>query len=75
VLLTNFVAMGAPARTVEVNLHGELPRCQGERTTTLSTLDATSTNLSDAATVHPAQSGSVTVPMQPQSVALLRISC
>jgi hypothetical protein len=75
VLLTNFVATGAPPRNVEVSLRGELPRCQGERTTTLSTLDATSTSLADAAVVHPAQSGSVTVPMQPQSVALLRVSC
>ncbi|HEX5095136.1 MAG TPA: hypothetical protein VFX21_03950 [Acidimicrobiia bacterium] len=75
VLLANFIATGAPARNVEVNLHGELPPCQGQRTTTLATLDATSTNLADTATLHPANSDAITVPMASQSVSLIRISC
>ncbi len=75
VLLTNFVATGAPARTVEVDLHGELPRCLGERTTTLATLDASSTSLADVSVLHPAHHEAVTVPMASQSVALLRLGC
>jgi hypothetical protein len=75
VLLTNFVATGAPARDVEVRLHGELPPCHGRRTSTLATLDGDSTDFVNASELHPAGRDSVTVPMEPQSVALLRISC
>ena len=75
VLLANFVASGAPARTVEVDLEGKLPHCRGQRTTTLATLDGSSTTLADPDTVRLRAHRSVTVPLAPQSVALLRISC
>lgn len=79
VLLTNFVATGAPARTVEVSLTGQLPQCKAGRTTTLATLDDTSTSLANASTLPVANENShdnsVTVPMKSQSVALLRVSC
>jgi xylan 1,4-beta-xylosidase len=75
VLLTNFVATGAPARTVEVDLDGKLPQCRGKRTTTLATLDGSSTTLANPRAVQLRAHKSVTVPMGPQSVALLQISC
>lgn len=74
VLLTNFVATGAPA-TVEVNLQGQLPRCKDGRTTTLATLDNTSTSLANFSTVNVPDTASIAVPMKSQSVALLRFSC
>jgi hypothetical protein len=75
VLLTNFVATGAPARTVNVELDGALSRCRGPRITTLATLDASSTSLSNTLTVKFAAHHSVTISMAPQSVALLRTGC
>jgi hypothetical protein len=75
VLLTNFVATGAPARTVTVRLDGELPRCAGARDTSLAVLDADSTSLADAQPVVLTDAMTVSVPMASQSVALLRVSC
>jgi hypothetical protein len=75
VLLSNFVAAGAPARTVEVDLDGRLLRCRGPRTTTLATLDTTSTSLADTLPARLGPHASVTVPMASQSVALLRTGC
>jgi hypothetical protein len=75
VLLSNFIATGAPARQVRVNLDGSLPKCRGPRTATLSKLDTTSTSLADATSVHLEPHQQVTVPMASQSVALLQVSC
>lgn len=74
VLLANFVATGAPARTVQINLNGDLPRCHGPLTTTLATLDSSSTSLANSKVVR-LDRGSITVPMASQSVALLRATC
>jgi hypothetical protein len=76
VLLANFVATGAPARTVQVDLDAAaLPRCRGRRTTTVATLDAASTSLAEPRTVRFGTPESVTVSMASQSVALVQISC
>ena len=75
VLLANFVATGAPVRSVEVDLDGTLPPCWGPRTTTLSALDRASTTLADAHTMRVRARRTVTVHMASQSVALLRTSC
>jgi hypothetical protein len=75
VLLANFVATGAPARSVEVDLDGPIPHCRGTRTTTLAALDGSSTTLADTQTVPLRARRTVTVHMAPQSVALLRTSC
>jgi hypothetical protein len=75
VLLANFIATGAPARTVKIDLDGKLPRCRGKRTTTLAALDGSSTTLASSRTVRLGGPRSVTVAMASQSVALLRISC
>jgi hypothetical protein len=74
VLLANFVATGAPARTVAVDLQGRLPLCRGPRSTTLATLDGSSTSLADARPVRLA-AHAVAVDLAPQSVAFLQISC
>jgi hypothetical protein len=75
VLLTNFVATGAPAHTVEIDLNGDLPHCHGPRTTTLATLDTASTSLANSSLLQVGRRQSVTIPMASQSVALLRSSC
>jgi len=75
VLLTNFVATGAPARTVQINLHGELPHCRGPLTTTLATLNGSSRSLTDASVLSVGRVESTTVRMESQSVALVRASC
>ncbi|HKE71997.1 MAG TPA: hypothetical protein VKB57_00170 [Acidimicrobiales bacterium] len=75
VLLANFVATGAPARTVEVDIQGEQPKCGGRRTTTVAALDGSSTTLAEPRTVQFGTHRSVTVPMASQSVALVQISC
>src|SRR5262245_40444721 len=75
VLLANFIATGAPARTVEVDLDGKLPQCRGKRTTTLATLDGSSTTFANPHTVRLRAHRSVTIPMGPQSVALLQVGC
>jgi hypothetical protein len=75
VLLANFVATGSPARTVRLDLAGPLPHCRGRRTTTVSALDASSTTLAQPRTVQFGTQESVTVPMAPQSVAAVQISC
>ena len=75
VLLANFVATGAPARSVEVDLDGPLPQCRGKRTTTLAALDGSSTTLADAHTVRLLARRTVTVQMASQSVALPRTAC
>ena len=75
VLLTNFVATGAPARTVRVNLSGALPYCHGPLTTTLATLDNTSTSLATHSIVQIGRQQSLTVPMASQSVALVQLTC
>jgi hypothetical protein len=75
VLLASFVATGSPARTVEVDLQGDLTRCRGRRTTTVAALDGSSTTLADPRTVRFGTHQSVTVPMASQSVAVVQISC
>jgi hypothetical protein len=75
VMLANFVATGAPARTVEVDLDGTLPRCRGPRTATLASLDAGSTTLADPHRVRLDAHQTVTMPMASQSVGVLRIGC
>jgi hypothetical protein len=81
VLLTNFVATGAPTRTISLNLQSGMPPCQGARVATLGTLDTTSTSLADAPTIeldHNNDAGPidhVDVTMPSQSVALLRVGC
>jgi len=75
VLLANFVATGAPARTVRINLHGELPRCRGPLTTTLATLNRSSQSLANASVVSVGRDESTTIHMESQSVALVRASC
>src|SRR4051812_45783559 len=62
VLLANFVAAGAPARTVQVILNGALPRCHGQRLTTLATLDTSSSSLANAKVVQLDTQRSVAVP-------------
>jgi hypothetical protein len=75
VLLTNFVATGAPARTVKVELDGSLVHCKGPRVTTVATLDGSSTTLANSQEVKLEKHHSVTIAMAPQSVALLRTGC
>jgi Glycosyl hydrolases family 39 len=75
VLLANFVATGSPARTVRVDIDGGQPHCRGRRTTTISTLDADSTSLAAPRSVWFGTHESVAVPMAPQSVAVVQISC
>ncbi|HKA82268.1 MAG TPA: hypothetical protein VKD21_00280, partial [Acidimicrobiales bacterium] len=75
VLLANFVATGSPARTVEVDLQGDLPLCRGRRITTVGALDGSSTTLAEPHTVRFGTHQSVTVPMASQSVALVQVSC
>jgi hypothetical protein len=75
VLLANFVATGAPARTVQVDLNGDLPHCDGPLVTTLATLDASSTSLANSSIVQVGRRGSFTVPMASQSVAFLQTMC
>jgi xylan 1,4-beta-xylosidase len=75
VLLSNFVATGAPARTVEVDFKGKLPRCKGKRTTTLATLDGSSTTLANARILRLRAHRVATVPMASQSVALVQVGC
>src|SRR5262245_43933654 len=75
VLLANFVATGAPARTVAVDLRGQQPTCGGRRTTTVAALDGSSTSLAEPRTVQFGTHPSVTVAMASQSVALVQISC
>jgi hypothetical protein len=75
VLLANFVATGAPARTVAVQLGGDLPQCRAGRATTVATLDTNSTTLGSARPAHLDHDHHVTVPMASQSVALLQVSC
>jgi hypothetical protein len=75
VLLANFVATGAPAHTVAIDLHGRLPFCRGPRVTTLATLDTSSTSLANSTVLHVGRQQSVTVSMPSQSVALVRSSC
>jgi Glycosyl hydrolases family 39 len=74
-LLSNFVATGSPARQVTVDLVGSLPNCHGRRSTTLATLDTSSTALDHPRPVDLGSDGSVSVPMATQSVALLRTGC
>jgi hypothetical protein len=75
VLLSNFIATGAPARTVQVDLDGQLPSCHSYPTVTLSKLDTVSTSLDQATIVRLGNHQQAIVPMDPQSVALLRVSC
>jgi hypothetical protein len=75
VMLANFVATGAPARTVEVDFKGKLPQCNGRRRITLGTLDGSSTTLDNLQILPHRARRSVTVPMASQSVALVQISC
>lgn len=75
VLLANFVATGAPARTVKVDLDGTLARCHGTRVTTLATLDGSSTSLANFKYVRLDAHHSTTIAMASQSVALLRTTC
>jgi hypothetical protein len=75
VLLTNFVATGAPARTVRVDLNGDNPPCSGQTTASLATLDASSTSLESGRVVQLDEQLSAEISMAPQSVALLRINC
>jgi len=75
VLLSNFVATGAPARTVQADLDGPIRRCPGGPTATLSRLDPASSSLAPAEPLRVERRHHVTVPMAPQSVALVRVSC
>jgi hypothetical protein len=75
VLLTNFVATGAPARTVQVDLTGSLPRCRGPLTTTLATLDGASTSLASAHVLQVGPHNTFAIRMASQSVALIRTGC
>jgi len=75
VLLTNFVATGAPARTVHVDLNGALPRCQGPLTTTVATLDGGSTSLANAHVLQVGPHNTFAIRMASQSVALVRTGC
>ena len=75
VLLANFVATGSPNRQVTVDLAGVLPKCIGARVTTLATLDATSTTLNDPHPLALSPDDTATLPMAPQSVALIRTGC
>jgi hypothetical protein len=74
VMLANFVATGAPARVVRVDLDGRLPSCRGRTDVTRSTLDAGSTSLATAEPL-PLRHQSLDVAMEPQSVAVVQISC
>jgi hypothetical protein len=75
VLLANFVATGSPSRQVTVDLSGPLPTCAGARVTTIGTLDTTSTTLDNAKPLALSPDNTVTFPMAPQSVALIRTGC
>jgi hypothetical protein len=75
VLLANFVATGSQARNVTVDLSGQLPTCAGTRTSTLSTLDTSSTTLGTGRTIVIGKGHTVSVPMPSQSVALVRVGC
>jgi hypothetical protein len=75
ILLTNFVATGAPARAVQVDLNGSLPKSHGPLTTNLATLDGSSTSLANAKYVQLAPHNSLNVPIAAQSVARLLIGC
>jgi hypothetical protein len=75
VLLANFVATGAPARTVALQFTGDLPQCRAGRATSVATLDTNSTSLGSAGSAHLDHDHRVTVPMASQSVALVQVSC
>jgi hypothetical protein len=75
VLLANFVATGSPARNVTVDLTGSLPSCSGTRTSTLATLDRSSTTLAATTPIQLRDGQAFSVPMASQSVALVRIGC
>jgi hypothetical protein len=74
-LLTNFVATGAPARTVQIDLSGDLPHCRGPLVTTLATLDTSSTSLANSSVLQVGRRGSFIVRMASQSVAFLQTMC
>jgi hypothetical protein len=75
VLLTNFVATGAPARSVEIDLDGTFPHCRGGRTATLAALDSTSTAFAHPRPAALDRDHALTVPLASQSVALVQVSC
>jgi hypothetical protein len=75
VLLANFVATGAPARTVALQFTGDLPQCRAGRATSVATLDTGSTSLGSARSAPLDHDHRVTVPMASQSVALVQVSC
>jgi hypothetical protein len=75
VMLTNFVATGAPARTVQVDLNGDLPHCRGPLVTTLATLDNSSTTLANGSVLQVGRRGSFVVAMASQSVAFMQTRC
>jgi hypothetical protein len=75
VLLSNFLATGAPARTLQIDLNGNLPHCRDELTTTLATLDNSSNSLANSNVLPIGRRQSVTVHMASQSVALVQATC
>ncbi len=75
VLLVNFVATGSPARTVTVRLDGAPRDCAMPGRPTLSRLDATSTSLGPQERRHFDKHHTVTIHLESQSVALLRLPC
>jgi hypothetical protein len=75
VLLTNFVATGAPARTVRVALNGTLPKCRGALNSSVAALDGSSTSFANAHALQLGKGNTFTIPMASQSVALVRAGC
>jgi hypothetical protein len=75
ILVSNFIATGAPARSIKIDLHGTLPDCGANLTTTIATLDPTSRTLAHPKVLAGSRAGAMTFAMPSQSVAFLQTTC